>query len=114
AESATDEQATQWIFMAGLSTARVVSDVSGRGVGMDIVRTNIERLNGQITLRSERDKGSEVVIQLPLTLATTKALMVMANSTVYAIPLVSVTEALAEHEADIQSAAGMKTLRLRH
>jgi len=114
AEAATEEQAVQWIFMAGLSTAKVVSDVSGRGVGMDIVRTNIERLNGQISIHSERGKGSEVIIQLPLTLATTKALMVMANSTVYAIPLVSVTEALAEHEADIHSVAGMKTLRLRH
>ncbi len=113
AESATEEQAVQWIFMAGLSTAKVISDVSGRGVGMDIVRTNIERLNGQITLHSTPGKGSEVIIQLPLTLATTKALMVMANSTVYAIPLVSVTEALAKHEADIHSVGGLKTLRLR-
>jgi two-component system chemotaxis sensor kinase CheA len=113
AESATEEQAVQWIFMAGLSTAKEITDVSGRGVGMDIVRTNIERLNGQITLRSTLGQGSEVIIQLPLTLATTKALMVMANSTVYAIPLVSVTEALADHEADIHSVNGRKTLRLR-
>ena len=114
AEAASEEQAVQWIFMAGLSTAKVISDDSGRGVGMDIVRTNIERLNGQITLHSTPGKGSEVIIQLPLTLATTKALMVMANSTVYAIPLVSVTEALADHEADIHSVGGLKTLRLRH
>jgi two-component system chemotaxis sensor kinase CheA len=113
ADAASEEQAVQWIFMAGLSTAKVISDVSGRGVGMDIVRTNIERLNGQITLHSTPGKGSEVIIQLPLTLATTKALMVMANSTVYAIPLVSVTEALADHEADIHSVGGLKTLRLR-
>lgn len=113
AESATEEQAIQWIFMPGLSTAKTLTDVSGRGVGMDIVRTNIERLNGQITVRSIPGKGSEVIIQLPLTLATTKALMVMANNTVYAIPLVSVTEALADHEADIHSVNGMKTLRLR-
>ena len=113
AEAATEEQAVQWIFMAGLSTAKAITDVSGRGVGMDIVRTNIERLNGQITLRSTLGQGSEVIIQLPLTLATTKALMVMANSTVYAIPLVSVTEALADHEADIHSVNGRKTLRLR-
>jgi two-component system chemotaxis sensor kinase CheA len=113
ADAASEEQAVQWIFMAGLSTAKVISDVSGRGVGMDIVRTNIERVNGQITLHSTPGKGSEVIIQLPLTLATTKALMVMANSTVYAIPLVSVTEALADHEADIHSVGGLKTLRLR-
>ncbi len=113
AEAATDERAIQWIFMAGLSTAKALTDVSGRGVGMDIVRTNIERLNGHIALRSTHGEGSEVVIQLPLTLATTKALMVMANGTVYAIPLVSVTEALAAHEADIHSVNGRKTLRLR-
>ena len=58
-------------------------------------------------------KGSEFIIQLPLTLATTKALMVMANDTVYAIPLVSVTEALAEHDADIHSVGGRRTMRLR-
>ena len=80
---------------------------------MDIVRTNIERLNGQITLKSTRGEGSEVVIQLPLTLATTKALMVVANDNVYAIPLVSVTEVLAEHNADIHSVNGQRTLRLR-
>ncbi len=113
AESASEEQAIQWIFLPGLSTAEKLTDVSGRGVGMDIVRTNVERLNGQITVHSTPGKGSEVIIQLPLTLATTKALMVMAKGTVYAIPLVSVTEALADHEADIHSVNGLKTLRLR-
>ncbi|GIW17091.1 MAG: chemotaxis protein CheA [Tepidiforma sp.] len=114
AEAATDDQVVQWIFMPGLSTAKQITDVSGRGVGMDIVRTNIERLNGQITVSSVQGKGTEVIIQLPLTLATTKALMVSANGTVYAIPLVSVTEALADHEADIHTVGGRKTLRLRH
>jgi two-component system chemotaxis sensor kinase CheA len=113
AEGATDEQVVQWIFMPGLTTAKEVTDVSGRGVGMDIVRTNIERLNGQITVSSTVGKGTEVIIQLPLTLATTKALMVSANGTVYAIPLVSVTEALADHEADVHSVGGRRTLRLR-
>jgi len=113
ADSATDDTVLQYIFFPGLSTAKTVSDVSGRGVGMDIVRTNIERLNGQVTVRSVKGKGSEFIIQLPLTLATTKALMVMANDTVYAMPLVSVTEALSEEEADIHSVAGRKTLRLR-
>ncbi|WP_322818761.1 chemotaxis protein CheA [Tepidiforma sp.] len=113
AEAASDDQVVQWIFMPGLSTAKEVTDVSGRGVGMDIVRTNIERLNGQITVSSVAGKGTEVIIQLPLTLATTKALMVSANGTVYAIPLVSVTEALAAHEADTHVVSGRKTLRLR-
>jgi two-component system chemotaxis sensor kinase CheA len=113
AEAAPEDQVVQWIFMPGLSTAKQITDVSGRGVGMDIVRTNIERLNGQITVSSTPGKGTEVIIQLPLTLATTKALMVSANGTVYAIPLVSVTEALADRGADVHTVGGRKMLRLR-
>jgi two-component system chemotaxis sensor kinase CheA len=113
AEAAPEDQVVQWIFMPGLSTAKQITDVSGRGVGMDIVRTNIERLNGQITVSSAPGKGTEVIIQLPLTLATTKALMVSANGTVYAIPLVSVTEALADRGADVHTVGGRKMLRLR-
>ncbi len=113
AEAASDEAALQYIFIPGLSTAKAISDVSGRGVGMDIVRTNIERLNGQVRIKSTYGQGSEVTIQLPLTLATTKALMVTANDTVYALPLVSVTEALTESEADMHLVGGRRTLRLR-
>lgn len=71
AESASEDEAIQWIFLPGLSTAETLTDVSGRGVGMDIVRTNVERLNGQVTVHSTSGKGSEVTIELPLTLATT-------------------------------------------
>lgn len=113
AEAASDDAAVQFIFLPGLSTAKTLSDVSGRGVGMDIVRTNIERVNGNVSVRSEPGKGSEFIIQLPLTLATTKALMVMAQQTVYAMPLVSVTEALLEREADVHTVNGNRTLRLR-
>ncbi|MCC7363265.1 MAG: chemotaxis protein CheA [Dehalococcoidia bacterium] len=113
ADAASDEAVLQYIFLPGLSLAKKITDVSGRGVGMDIVRTNIERLNGQVSIRSTAGKGSEFIIQLPLTLATTKALMVMSNDTVYAIPLVSVTEALSEVEADLHPIAGRTTLRLR-
>ncbi len=113
AEAASEETVLQYIFMPGLSTAKTVSDVSGRGVGMDIVRTNIERLNGHVTVHSTPGQGSEFIIQLPLTLATTKALMVVANGTVYAMPLVSVTEALAASTADIHLVGGQQMLRLR-
>jgi two-component system chemotaxis sensor kinase CheA len=71
AESASEDEAIQWIFLPGLSTAETLTDVSGRGVGMDIVRNNVERLNGQVTVHSTPGKGSEVIIELPLTLATT-------------------------------------------
>ncbi len=80
---------------------------------MDIVRTNIERLNGMVTVRSAVGRGSTFIIQLPLTLATSQALMVVANETVYAMPLVSVTEALSEEDADLHTIGGRKTLRLR-
>ncbi len=113
AQSATREEALQYVFLPGLSTAASVSDVSGRGVGMDIVRANIERLNGSVTVSSEPGKGTEFVIQLPLTLATTKALMVTAKGIVYAIPLVSVTETLPVRGADIHQIGGRKLLRLR-
>ena len=113
ADAATDDAVRQFVFLPGLSTAKKVTDVSGRGVGMDIVRTNIERLNGQVHVRSVLGKGSEFIIQLPLTLATTKALMVTSRGTVYAMPLVSVTEALDEGAAEIHRAAGQTTLRLR-
>jgi two-component system chemotaxis sensor kinase CheA len=113
ADAASDHEVVQYIFFAGLSTATAVSDVSGRGVGMDIVRTNIEHLNGHVTVSSTPGQGSEFIIQLPLTLATTKALMVAANDTVYALPLVAVTEVLAEDTAEIYPVAGRLTLRLR-
>ena len=113
AESAPDDQVLQYIFLPGLSTAKEISDVSGRGVGMDIVRANIERLNGEVTVRSTPGEGTEFTIQLPLTLATTKALMVTAKGIVYAVPLVSVTEALPERDGDIHQLSGQRTLRLR-
>ncbi|GBD22806.1 Chemotaxis protein CheA [bacterium HR29] len=113
AAAAPPDEVLQYIFLPGLSTAKQVSDVSGRGVGLDIVRTNIERLNGSISVHSERGKGTEFIIQLPLTLATTKALMVVARGIVYAIPLVSVTETLPVRGADIHSVGGRRLLRLR-
>ncbi|MGH2632560.1 MAG: chemotaxis protein CheA, partial [Tepidiformaceae bacterium] len=113
AAAASDNAVVQYIFFAGLSTAQALSDVSGRGVGMDIVRTNIERLNGQVTVQSTPGEGSEFVIQLPLTLATTQALLVAVDDVVYALPLVSVTEALSEADADLHQVSGHTALRLR-
>lgn len=114
AQAASDEAVLDYIFFAGLSTARRISDVSGRGVGMDIVRTNVERLHGQVQVRSTPGAGSEFIIQLPLTLATTKALMVSVNEVTYAVPIVSVTEALSRETADIANVGGQPTLRLRN
>ncbi len=82
----------QLIFEPGFSTADSVSNISGRGVGMDVVRTNIRKLNGIIDLQSEQDIGTEVILKLPLTLAIMQSLMVRVINDVFAIPLASVIE----------------------
>jgi len=84
----------QLIFNAGFSTADKVSNISGRGVGMDVVRTNIRKLNGIIDLQSEYGVGTEVILKLPLTLAIMQSLMVKCGSEIFAIPLASVIETL--------------------
>ena len=86
------------IFLPGFSTADQVSDLSGRGVGMDVVRTNISRMNGSIELDSEPGKGSRVTIKLPLTVAIIQALMVEVECCTFAIPLASVIEAVQSHQ----------------
>jgi two-component system chemotaxis sensor kinase CheA len=92
ADSMSDEKAWDLIFESGLSTAEKISDISGRGVGMDIVRSNIERLNGSIIVDSELGKGSKFEIILPLTLAIVPTLLVKAHDSIFAIPLVTVVE----------------------
>lgn len=82
----------QLIFEPGFSTAEKVSNISGRGVGMDVVRTNIRKLNGIIDLQSETDMGTEVILKLPLTLAIMQSLMVESQGEIFAVPLASVIE----------------------
>ncbi|GAB4268965.1 chemotaxis protein CheW [Thermincola ferriacetica] len=94
AKRLTDKEAINLIFASGLSTAQKVTDVSGRGVGMDVVRTNIERINGAIEINTAVGKGTEFKIKLPLTLAIIRALLVSLNKHVYAIPLSSVIETI--------------------
>ncbi len=87
-----DEDVLQLIFMAGFSTRDAVSEVSGRGVGMDVVRSQIARINGQVHLQSESGRGSRVVIRLPLTLAILPTLMVVVDGRRFALPLPVVDE----------------------
>jgi len=84
----------QLIFEPGLSTNETVSNVSGRGVGMDVVKKTIEGLDGEIYIRSEENKGTKFVISLPLTLAIQDALMVKINGEIFAIPLSAISETL--------------------
>jgi len=80
------------IFQPGFSTKTVISDVSGRGVGMDVVKTRIEQLNGSVEIDSVKGKGSKIIIKVPLTLAIMPTLMVMVDSQIFALPLASVNE----------------------
>ncbi|HMC13300.1 MAG TPA: response regulator, partial [Gallionellaceae bacterium] len=90
----SDEDAMQMIFNSGISTATEVTEISGRGVGMDVVRNEITGLGGQISVRSERGKGTRFTIRLPLTLAVTQVLMTRAGHEQYAIPSVMVEQVL--------------------
>ena len=101
------------ILLPGFSTADQVSDLSGRGVGMDVVRTNITRMNGSLELDSEPGRGCQVTIKLPLTVAIIQALLVEVGSATFAVPLASVVEAVKVTKEDIKSVNGQAVLNLR-
>lgn len=94
ADQMSDEEAVDLIFLPGFSTAAKVTDISGRGVGMDVVRSNVRKLNGRVGVRSVVGKGSIFTIKLPLTLAIIDALLVKSGSQVFALPGTSVEETL--------------------
>ncbi|MCX6079889.1 MAG: chemotaxis protein CheA [Chloroflexi bacterium] len=99
----TEEQSIDLMFMAGLSTAQKVTDISGRGVGLDIVNTNIQRVNGSIEVETQLGFGTQFQIVLPLTLAIVPSLLVGVNNSTFAIPLVMITETLRLEKADIKN-----------
>ena len=113
----TDQQVQQLIFNAGLSTAKEVTSVSGRGVGMDVVRTNIEKIGGTIELNSVEGQGSSFTIKIPLTLAIVNALIVEVGGERFAIPQISVTELVRTgsetSERRLEDINGVPVLRLR-
>ena len=88
----TDVEAYQLIFAPGFSTSKTISSVSGRGVGLDVVKTHIEKLNGTVTVISERNRGTRFTIKLPLTLAIIQGLLIRVGEEVYSIPITSVIE----------------------
>ncbi|MGM0602267.1 MAG: chemotaxis protein CheA [Bacillota bacterium] len=102
-----------FVFHPGFSTAEEVTDVSGRGVGMDIVRNVVKKLDGQISIDSQFGEGSSFVISLPLTLAITQALMVNITDDIFAIPLNSVSETLMISEENIKKVRGKDVIVLR-
>jgi len=113
ADAMTDKEAYALIFKPSLSTAKVVTNVSGRGVGMDVVKTNIEKLNGIIDVDSELGRGTVIKLKIPLTLAIIQALLVGAQEEYYAIPLASVLETVRIPLDEIYTIEGKNVLRLR-
>src|SRR5690606_7265051 len=101
------------IFLPGVSTRREASDLSGRGVGMDVVKTNISKLGGIIDVQSERGIGTKMTITLPITLAIVSALMIEIAGQTFAIPLSSVSEAIGFDGSGVRTVDGREVMTLR-
>lgn len=109
----SDVEAFNLIFDAGFSTAKQVSDISGRGVGLDVVKRKIEKLNGNVNVWSEVGKGSIITIKIPLTLAIIQALLVKVGTEVYAIPITSVVDSHRIKPSDIKVIDGYEVFNVR-
>jgi len=111
--SMTDYEICQFIWAPGFSTAEVVSDISGRGVGMDIVKTRIRELNGTIEVNSVLGQGTTFVIRLPLTLAIIRSLLFRLNQGMFAVPIENVREIVSVRPSDIISVHGRNSIEIR-
>ncbi len=112
-DAMSDRERTMLIFAPGFSTAEKLSDVSGRGVGMDVVRTNIEKLKGTIDIESNPGAGTTMRIKIPLTVAIMAAMMVAVGPEIYAVPLASITEIVKPPADAVSTIRGHKVMRLR-
>ena len=113
AELLSDDEVNELILSSGFSTADQVSDLSGRGVGLDVVKNKIESLGGRITIESTKGKGSKFSIELPLTLSILSSLLVKVADEIYAVPLTSIIETALLQESEILSAHGQKVMDFR-
>ena len=107
------QDSLQLIFLPGFSTKDQISDISGRGVGMDVVKTNIQRLNGRIEIQSDPGQGSTITILLPLTLAILPVLMLKLEEQIYSLPLSCVREIIPIEEDKVQYVGGKPTMVVR-
>ena len=113
ADSLDDADAVRLIFLPGFSTAEQITDVSGRGVGMDVVRSKIETLGGHVDVETKIDEGSVFKIKLPLTLAIIQALLVKVQEEMYAIPLGSIDSTINITQEDIKTVRNKEVIVLR-
>jgi len=113
AQRMSDDAAINLIFLPGFSTKEVSTELSGRGVGMDVVKTNVAKLNGYVEVITKKDIGSTFKISLPLTLAILQAMMVRIGDEHYAIPQSMIEETLRVKKSDIKDVTGQKVLTIR-
>jgi len=113
ADRMSEQEAVQLIFAPGLSTASEISDVSGRGVGMDVVRANVEKINGSVDVETRRGHGTTFTIRLPLTLAIVQSLLVRVAGGIYALPIHAVTETLRIEGDQIHQVNHREAIQLR-
>ena len=113
ADSLDDSDAVRLIFLPGFSTAEQITDISGRGVGMDVVRSKIEALSGHVDVETHIDEGSVFKIKLPLTLAIIQAMLVRVQEEMYAIPLTSIDSTINIEPSDIQTVQNKEVIVLR-
>ena len=112
-EELTRQEMLNLVFLPGLSTSAAVTDMSGRGVGMDVVKTNILRMGGMISIASERDIGTKITITLPITLAIIRALIVTVAGRTFALPITAVREAIAYVPSEVRTIQGREVISLR-
>jgi two-component system chemotaxis sensor kinase CheA len=112
-EALSERDVVQLIFAQGFSTREAITEVSGRGVGLDVVLKSIERLNGLVEVETVQGVGTKFIIQLPLTLAIISALLVESSGRSYAVPLGSVVESIKFAPDDVRTINGREALRIR-
>ena len=112
-EELSESEIANLIFLPGFSTADKVTDISGRGVGMDVVKKALNNLGGMVDITTRKGKGTTFTIRLPLTLAIIQALLVEVGEEIYAVPLSSVLETLLVNRADIKTVGGLPMVQLR-
>ncbi|WP_434579145.1 chemotaxis protein CheA [Thermoanaerobacterium thermosaccharolyticum] len=112
-EELSNEKLIKLLFEPGFSTSDTISDISGRGVGLDVVKNKIESLNGSIEVKTEVDKGTKFIIKLPLTLAIIQALLVMVGNEKYAFPLNSISEIVNKNKNEIHLVQGKEVVMYR-
>lgn len=113
AEAMSDEEAVNLIFAPGFSTCDVVSDLSGRGVGMDVVRTTVEKAGGTVVMHSKRGEGSRLRLSLPLTMAVTRVMTIECAGQLYGVPMDIISETVRVPEADFRRVKGQEVFVLR-